>query len=48
MQLLQSPEQFYSTTHRYMQSFIKGGKKLSPDFEALNEIYVVAVGDNFK
>lgn len=45
---MQSPENFYATTHRYMQSFIKGGKKLNPDFEALNEIYVAVIGDNFK
>lgn len=31
-----------------MQSLIKGGKKVNPDFEALNEIYVATIGDNFK
>jgi hypothetical protein len=30
-----------------MQSFIKDGKKLNPDFEILNELYVVTIGDNF-
>lgn len=31
-----------------MQTYIKDGKKISPDFSTLNEIYVVTVGDNFK
>jgi hypothetical protein len=30
-----------------MQSFIKDGKKLNPDFEILNELYVVTIGDDF-
>jgi hypothetical protein len=30
-----------------MQSYIKDGKKLNPDFELLNELYVLTLGDNF-
>ena len=41
-------QQFYKTTHCFMQSFIKDGKKLNPDFETLNELYVVAMGDHFE
>ena len=43
-----NPEEFYSTTHRFMQTYIKDGKKLNPDYEALNELNVVTVGDSFK
>lgn len=42
------PQEFYNTTHRFMQSYFKDGKKGSPDFEALNEVYVVTVGDHFQ
>lgn len=31
-----------------MQALLKGGKRVNPDFEALNEIYVITFGDNFK
>ena len=31
-----------------MQTYIKDGKKINPDYEALNELYVVTVGDHFK
>lgn len=46
-QLSLKPEEFFRTTDKYMQSFIKDGKKLNPDFEILNELYVVTIGDNF-
>lgn len=46
-QLSLSPEQFYKTTDQYIQSYIKDGKKINPDFELLNELYIVTVGDSF-
>jgi len=43
-----APEHFYQTTDKYLRSFIKDGKKINPDFELLNELYVITLGDNFK
>jgi len=30
-----------------MQSYIQDGKKINPDFEMLNELYAVTLGDDF-
>jgi hypothetical protein len=46
-QLSLAPSQFYQATDKFLLSFIKDGKKVNPDFELLNELYVVTLGDNF-
>ena len=43
-----SPELFFKSTQKYLSSYVKDGKKLTPDFELLNELYVITMGDSFQ
>lgn len=47
MQLVLPPSQFYNATRRYMNSYIQDGKRINPDFQMLNQLYAVTLGDNF-
>lgn len=42
------PQMFFKCSKNYLQSLFKDGKKISPDFELLNEFYLIIEGDNFE
>jgi hypothetical protein len=39
-----NPEQFFTSTQKYLTSFFKDGKRISSDFELLNELYITVAG----
>ena len=43
-----SPELFFKSTQKYLASYVQDGRRLAGDFELLNELYVITMGDGFR
>ena len=41
------PERYFKACQKYLDSLLKDGQKISPDFHLLNEFYLIIEGDNF-
>jgi len=42
------PDHFFKSTKKYLESLFKDGRRISPDFDLLNEFYLIIEGDGFE